>query len=117
MDEVKYEMPVIDVNIEDFRQLLGRDIEIPELMDRLPMMGTSWEGETDDGFALEVFPNRPDLLSIEGLVRAYASWTGAHTGLRDYFVHPSDYKVIVDQKTQECSPILRNSCHQERGVR
>ncbi len=97
-------MPVIDVNIEDFRQLLGRDIEMSELMDRLPMMGTSWEGETDDGFALEVFPNRPDLLSIEGLVRAYSSWTGAQTGLRDYFVHPSDYKVIVDQKTQEVRP-------------
>jgi phenylalanyl-tRNA synthetase beta chain len=97
-------MPVIDVNIEDFRQLLGRDIQIPELMDRLPMMGTSWEGETDEGFALEVFPNRPDLLSIEGLVRAYASWTGAHTGLRDYYVHPSDYEVIVDQKTQSVRP-------------
>jgi len=45
-------MPVIDVNIDDFRQLLGRHIEIPELMDRLPMMGTSWEGETEDGFSL-----------------------------------------------------------------
>ena len=97
-------MPVIDVNIEDFRQLLGRDVELSELMDRLPMMGTSWEGETDDGFALEVFPNRPDLLSIEGLVRAYASWTGVRTGLRDYFVHPSDYEVMVDQKTQSVRP-------------
>jgi phenylalanyl-tRNA synthetase beta chain len=65
------------------------------------MMGTGWEGETEDGFSLEVFPNRPDLLSIEGLARAYSSWTGSHTGLRDYFVYPSDYKVIVDKKTQE----------------
>jgi phenylalanyl-tRNA synthetase beta chain len=97
-------MPVIDVNIEDFRQLLGRHVEIPELMDRLPMMGTSWEGETEVGFALEVFPNRPDLLSIEGLVRAYSSWTGVQTGLRDYYVHPSDYEVIVDQKTQDVRP-------------
>ncbi|TRO50767.1 phenylalanine--tRNA ligase subunit beta, partial [Candidatus Bathyarchaeota archaeon] len=93
-------MPVIDVNIDDFRQLLGRHVDIAELMDRLPMMGTSWEGETEEGFALEVFPNRPDLLSIEGLVRAYASWTGLHTGLKNYYVHQSDYKVIVDQKTQ-----------------
>ena len=97
-------MPVIDVNIEDFRELLGKDIEIEELMDRLPMMGTSWEGETDEGFAIEVFPNRPDLLSIEGLARAYASWTGIQTGLRDYVVHKSDYKVIVDQKTQDVRP-------------
>jgi phenylalanyl-tRNA synthetase beta chain len=97
-------MPVIEVNTQDFRDLLGRDIQLSELRDRLPMMGTSWEGETEDGFALEIFPNRPDLLSLEGLVRAYASWTGAKKGLIDYYVHPSDYKVNIDQKTQEVRP-------------
>ncbi|MBD3173380.1 phenylalanine--tRNA ligase subunit beta [Candidatus Bathyarchaeota archaeon] len=97
-------MPVIDVNLEDFKELLGRDVEITELMNKLPMMGTSWEGETDEGFALEVFPNRPDLLSLEGLVRAYSSWTGERTGLREYLVNESDYKVIVDEKTQDVRP-------------
>jgi phenylalanyl-tRNA synthetase beta chain len=97
-------LPVIDVNIKDFRELLGRDVQVSELRDRLPMMGTSWEGEIEDGFALEVFPNRPDLLSLEGLVRAYASWTGLQTGLRAYYVHPSDYRVNVDKKTQEVRP-------------
>ena len=103
MDEVNG-VPVIEVNLEDFRELLGRDIDVPELMERLPMMGTSWEGETEDGFSLEVFPNRPDLLSIEGLVRAFASWTGEKPGCRDYYVHKSDYKVIVDEKTQSVRP-------------
>ena len=84
-------MPVIVVNLEDLRELLGRDVSIEELQDRMPMMGTSWEGVTEDGFHLEVFPNRPDLLSIEGLARAYASWTGARTGLRKYPVVKSDY--------------------------
>jgi len=104
-------MPVIDVNLEDFRQLLGRDVTLDELRDRLPMMGTSWEGHreegkeaAEEGFALEVFPNRPDLLSIEGLVRAYASWTGERPGLRDYPVKKSSYKVIVDEKTQSVRP-------------
>jgi phenylalanyl-tRNA synthetase beta chain len=97
-------MPVIEVKLDDFRELLGRDVTIDELQDRLPMMGTSWEGTTEDGFQLEVFPNRPDLLSIEGLVRAYASWTGARTGLRGYLVEKSDYKVVVDKKTQKVRP-------------
>jgi phenylalanyl-tRNA synthetase beta chain len=97
-------VPVIEVNLEDFRELMGREIDVAELMERLPMMGTSWEGETDEGFALEVFPNRPDLLSIEGLVRAYSSWIGERPGPRDYFVHKSDYKVIVDEKTQSVRP-------------
>ncbi len=97
-------MPVIEVRLDDLRELLGRDVTVEELQDRLPMMGTSWEGVTEDGFHLEVFPNRPDLLSIEGLARAYASWTGAQTGLRSYPVQKSDYKVVVDEKTQEVRP-------------
>jgi len=97
-------MPVIEVNLGDFRGLLGRDVTVEELQDRLPMMGTSWEGVTEDGFHLEVFPNRPDLLSIEGLARAYASWTGARTGLRSYPVKKSDYEVVVDEKTRGVRP-------------
>ena len=104
-------MPVIDVNLEDFRQLLGRRVTLDELKDRLPMMGTSWEGHRDDRketteevFSLEVFPNRPDLLSIEGLVRAYTSWTGEKPGLRKYPVKKSGYEVIVDEKTQSKRP-------------
>ena len=97
-------MPVIEINLEDFKNLLGHDVKISELMDRLPMMGTSWEGETEEGFAIEVFPNRPDLLSLEGLVRAYSSWRGEKIGLRNYVVHKSDYKVSVDEKTQDVRP-------------
>ena len=97
-------MPVIEVNLGDFSELLGRDVSIEELQDRLPMMGTSWEGITEDGFQLEVFPNRPDLLSIEGLARAYSSWTGEKPGLRKYPVEKSDYKVVVDKKTQKVRP-------------
>lgn len=97
-------MPVIEVNLKDFRQLLGREVSTEELRDRLPMMGTSWEGESQEGFNLEVFPNRPDLLSIEGLARAYSAWTGTKPGLREYPVHSTDYTVTVDEKTQSVRP-------------
>ena len=97
-------MPVIDVNLEDFREMLGRDVTTEELMDRLPMMGTGWDGETEDGFQLEVFPNRPDMLSIEGLARAYASFTGSQTGLRQYPVKESDYVVHVEAKVNIVRP-------------
>ncbi len=99
-------MPVIEVNLKDFQELLEREVTESELRDRIPMMGTSWEGTTEDGFNLEVFPNRPDLLSIEGLARAYASWTGARIGLRNYPVNNSDYKVVIDEKTQDVRPFF-----------
>jgi len=97
-------MPVIDVNLEDLRELLKADVTIEELRDRLPMMGTGWEGETDEGFQLEVFPNRPDMLSIEGLARAYASFTGLQTGLREYEVKEAGYKVNVEKKVEGVRP-------------
>jgi len=97
-------VPVIEVNLSDFNELLGRDVTIEELRDRLPMMGTSWEGETEEGFHLEVFPNRPDLLSIEGLARAYASFTGARTGLKRYPVGEAGYKVNVERKVEAVRP-------------
>ncbi|GAG11444.1 unnamed protein product, partial [marine sediment metagenome] len=56
------------------------------------------------GFQLEVFPNRPDLLSIEGLARAYASFTGLRTGLREYEVKEAGYKVNVEKKVEGVRP-------------
>ena len=97
-------MPVIDVNLGDLRGLLGKDVTLDELKDRLPMMGTSWEGETDEGFQLEVFPNRPDLLSIEGLARAYATFTGLQKGLREYEVKEAGYRVNVEEKVEGVRP-------------
>jgi phenylalanyl-tRNA synthetase beta chain len=97
-------MPVIDVNLEDLRGLLDVDVTIEELRDRLPMMGTGWEGETNEGFQLEVFPNRPDLLSIEGLARAYGSFMGLRTGLREYEVKEAGYEVAVEEKVEGVRP-------------
>jgi len=97
-------MPVIEVNLEDFRKLLGRDVTTDELMDRMPMLGTSWEGETDEGFHIEVFPNRPDMLSIEGLARAYDSFMGKRTGFREYTVRESGVTAIIDKKVEKVRP-------------
>jgi len=97
-------MPVIDVNLEDLRGLLGRDVSIEELQDRLPMMGTSWEGVTEEGFQLEVFPNRADMLSIEGLARAYSTFSGSEKGLRRYKVKEAGYDVTVEKKVEGVRP-------------
>ena len=97
-------MPKISVRLEDFSKMLGRNATIKELEDRLPMMGTGWEGSTAEGFDLEVFPNRPDLLSVEGLVRAFASFNGEKIGLRNYPVRKSGYIAVVDPKVDEIRP-------------
>ncbi len=107
-------MPVINVNLADLQEVLDRKVTIEELQERLPMMGTSWEGPHEEGFALEVFPNRPDLMSTEGLARAYASFTGEKPGPRSYKVKSSDYVAFVDAKTQAIRPYF--VCAVARGV-
>jgi len=97
-------MPVIDVNLGDFLNLLGEDISLAEIEERLPMMGVAWKGRTEDGFSIEVDPNRPDMLSIEGLARAYASFIGLRTGLRHYDVKDSDYSAIIDERVEPVRP-------------
>ncbi|MDP7207255.1 MAG: phenylalanine--tRNA ligase beta subunit-related protein, partial [Candidatus Bathyarchaeota archaeon] len=97
-------MPVITVNMKDLQELLGKKVTTVELKDRLPMMGTGWDGETDEGFNLEVFPNRPDLLSLEGLARAYSTFTGLKRGLKRYAVTDSGYRVTVENKVEGIRP-------------
>ncbi|MCX8161978.1 MAG: phenylalanine--tRNA ligase subunit beta, partial [Candidatus Bathyarchaeota archaeon] len=79
-------MPVVSVRLRDFCSLIGLDFSIDDLKDRMPMMGVAWEREYEDGFDVEVFPNRPDMFSVEGLARAYAGFIGVSEGLRRYDV-------------------------------
>jgi phenylalanyl-tRNA synthetase beta chain len=74
--------------------------------DRLPMLGTSWEGKEGDEFEVEVFPNRPDMLSVEGLARAFSSFMGIKTGIRKYQAKPSEFMIKVDDKVKSCRPYL-----------
>ncbi|PIS16658.1 MAG: phenylalanine--tRNA ligase subunit beta, partial [Candidatus Portnoybacteria bacterium CG09_land_8_20_14_0_10_44_13] len=56
-------MTVITVDKSDFCQLVGKDFSMKEIEDNIPMMGTALEGSKEDEFTVEIFPNRPDMLS------------------------------------------------------
>ncbi len=99
-------MPVIEVNLEDFNRLVGKELSIEYLEERLPMLGCGWEGRTEEGFEIEVFPNRPDMLSIEGLARAFSSFIGLRTGLRTYEVRESEYRVRVEERVSSIRPYI-----------
>ena len=99
-------MPVIEVNLEDFNRLVGKELGIEYLEERLPMLGCGWEGRTEEGFEIEVFPNRPDMLSIEGLARAFSSFIGLRTGLRTYEVRESEYRVRVEERVSSIRPYI-----------
>lgn len=99
-------MPVITVNRRDFCNLLGRELSMKEIEERLPMLGVGWEGKKGDNFDVEVFPNRPDMLSVEGLARAFSSFINIKTGLRKYKTEESEYFVKIDEKVKDVRPFF-----------
>ncbi|MFX1512737.1 MAG: phenylalanine--tRNA ligase subunit beta [Promethearchaeota archaeon] len=100
-------MPVFTFDLDDFCDLVGRRITEEELADRLPMLAVPVE-EMDDltEIKVEVFPNRPDMLSVEGLARAYAGFIDEKVGLPKYEVKDTKYPLIVDPSVQNVRPYI-----------
>lgn len=97
-------MPTITLNKKEFESLVGKKLPINELKEKLPMLGTSLESIKEDEITIEIFPNRPDMLSEEGLARSFSSFIGHKTGLRKYKINSSDYKCTIDKKTELVRP-------------
>jgi phenylalanyl-tRNA synthetase beta chain len=62
--------------------------------------------EGGDVFKVEVFPNRPDLLCVEGLARAFASFEGLKPGLRIYRAEKSELELHVDSSAKSVRPYI-----------
>lgn len=89
-------MPTITLNKTVFEELVGKKLPLDQLKDRISMLGTDLEKIEGDQIHVEVFPNRPDMLSEQGFARALSSFIGVKTGLRTYPIKPSGCQVIVD---------------------
>ncbi len=99
-------MPVISFNYRDFIKLVGKKYSMKELEETMPMMGMEWEGSDGDEISVEVFPNRPDLLSVEGLARAYKYFRGLSRKVFSYSANKSNYELIVDDAVKGIRPVI-----------
>ncbi len=99
-------MPTVEFSTGDFMRLVGRRVPLKEVEERAAMLGTSVEEVSDERIVLEVFPNRPDILSVEGFARAYRTFTGIDAGLRDYRVADSSIKLSVDESVKSVRPFI-----------
>lgn len=97
-------MAVININRKTFEEEIGKlDAEMQE---RIPMFGTPLEGFDEKEIHIEIFPNRPDILSYQGYKRAFLAFLGRKTGLREYKINKpkKDYAVIVDSSVKNIRP-------------
>ncbi|MCX6822331.1 MAG: phenylalanine--tRNA ligase subunit beta [Candidatus Aenigmarchaeota archaeon] len=99
-------MPVITFDVNDFCKLVGKDIQVKEIEEKLPMLGVGVENIEKDEFSVEVNPNRPDMLSVEGLARAFSSFMDINTGLKTYKAEKSIYFVKADSTTKTIRPYI-----------
>ncbi|MFO1534000.1 MAG: phenylalanine--tRNA ligase subunit beta, partial [Thermoplasmatota archaeon] len=76
-----------------------------DLVARVPMMGGAYDGEDEDGHLLfEFFPNRPDLLSIEGLARACRAFFDVAPGLPRFEVAAPTDTVTIESSVTKVRP-------------
>jgi phenylalanyl-tRNA synthetase beta chain len=97
-------MPTITINRKVLEKVIGKKLPEEKLKDRISMLGTDLEDVTDDEITVEIFPNRPDMLSEQGFGRALSSFIGVKTGLQKFEVKKSNEKVYVTKGMDKIRP-------------
>ena len=99
-------MPSITLNKEVFEGLVGKKLPLDELKDRISYLGTDLESIEGNEIVVEVFPNRPDMLSEQGFGRAFSSFIGVKKGLSKFVVKKSSYRVKIDESVKKIRPYI-----------
>ncbi|MBD3310293.1 phenylalanine--tRNA ligase subunit beta [Candidatus Woesearchaeota archaeon] len=90
-------MPTVTFNKDVFEKLVGKKLPLNQLKDRISMLGTDLEGIEGNEITVEIFPDRPDMLSEQGFARAFSSFIGVNTGLAGFDVKKSGTHVKVEK--------------------
>ncbi|MBT4824860.1 phenylalanine--tRNA ligase subunit beta [Candidatus Woesearchaeota archaeon] len=115
-------MPTVTLNKNVFEKLVGKKLPIEKLKERISMLGTDLESIEGNEIQVEIFPNRPDMLSEQGFARAFSSFIGVKTGLKKYKIKKSGHKVIVGKGMEKIRPytvcaIVRNLKFDDEKIR
>src|SRR3989339_373987 len=97
-------MVVLDTSYKYLTKLLGRKVDKKELEDTLFEMGLELESSEGDSLRIEITPDRPDLISTQGLVRALRAYMNIKLGMPVYIAKKSDVKVIVKPSVKNVRP-------------
>jgi len=99
-------MPVITFKYEDLTGLIGKKVDKNALLQKIPMIGAEIDKVEGESISVEFFPDRPDLLSVEGLARAMRSFLGIEKGMKKYDVAPPSISLEIDDSVNEVRPFV-----------
>lgn len=99
-------MATIEINKKEFEELLGQEISDEKLKEEASFLGAHWNPVEGKKWQVETYPNRPDLLSVEGLARAYRGFFDIEEGREEYEVQKGSIEVEVDSSVEEVRPYI-----------
>lgn len=102
-------MPTISVPQSLLRTLMERqgfEHDIADVNDRLPLLGTDIDGCTEEQLDIEIFPDRPDLLSGETLAVAMGNFLHGAPAKPMLDVEKSDITMSVDAGLKTIRPVI-----------
>jgi len=99
-------MTVVTFDYWDMISLLGRDVSREELIKKIPMIGASLERLAGDEISIEIFPDRADMLSVEGIARAMRNFLGIEKGLKKYKIAEPKVEIYVDESVEQVRPFI-----------
>lgn len=78
-----------------------------DMQEKIALFGTPVEAVHDQEIEIEIFPNRPDLLSYYGFKRSFLAFLGKKTGLKTYKINPpqENYEVKIDSSVLNVRPV------------
>lgn len=96
-------MPLITIDKQDLLELLGESVPDDVLAHNISMMGTDLR-EVADTIEVEIFPDRPDMLSTEGFAMALEGYLTMRTGLPHFEVRHEGHTAYIDEKVEKVRP-------------
>ncbi|RLE90320.1 MAG: phenylalanine--tRNA ligase subunit beta [Thermoprotei archaeon] len=97
-------MPIIDISKTDMFELLGMELSDSEIEQLLAKLKCEVETIENDIVYYEATHDRPDLFSVEGLVRALKGLMRLEVGLRKFEVY--DSKIVLKNMGPKYRPVV-----------
>jgi len=96
-------MVMLNISQKDLNSALSKELSIEDLRTVLFNIGLDLKNEDPEELAIEITPDRLDLISVQGLARAIKTFITA-TELPQYVVRESNYQVHITNHVNDVRP-------------
>ena len=102
-------MPTISIDQTVLRSLIenrGRVHDIADMAERLPLIGCDIDTCNDEVLDVEIFPDRPDLLSCETLFHSVMPFLHNAPPMPHLAIRPGTISMTVDSELEKIRPVI-----------